>query len=149
MGTIADKLRTSRTIGGTTYTACAYGLTETSVSQQETSYGDEKACDYGIAVGVLGLVSAVALIALDVVTDLLHLGGGTLTKVATIMDVGVSAVMSLLWVVGFIYLTDTWKKSNSQSVDIAFSGSVDSAANASIAFSFFAAATWVMTVYFT
>jgi predicted ferric reductase len=146
LGTIADKLRDSRTVFDTTFKVCAYGLTETEVTAK-TSYGDENACNYGIAVGVLGLVSAITVIFLDVVADIRHSESERLSKAITLASVGLSGLMSLLWVAGFIYLTIRRKESNSQSIKFAFAGSVDSAADASIAFCFLAAATWIALTF--
>jgi ABC-type dipeptide/oligopeptide/nickel transport system permease component len=143
MGTIADKLQDSRTVFGTTYKVCVYGLTKEMITPSRTSYGDENACNYGIAVGALGLVFAIALIIGIVVTDNQHLGSDTLARVFPTVGVGVSTLMSILWFVGFIYLTVKWRETESEFADSVFSDSTTSAANASLAFSFFATGTWI------
>lgn len=120
---------------------CAYGLSPLR-EQRTTSIGDTRACNYGIGVGVLALIAAIALIIFDVLTAVLSVGGATLAKIASIVDVVASALLSLLWVVGFIYLAKTWDDSDPSSLAFLYPDG-EAPARASIAFCFFSSVIWV------
>lgn len=141
-GTIADKLEAS--VGSSSY--CAFGLDISKFESPDTTAGDSRACNYGIGVGALTLVVGLVLILLDALTTMVGLGGGGMAKIAAIGDLVASAILSLLWVVGFIYLTDKWAESTPKSNDTYFPDDVESAAGAAIAFSFFSAGIWVRMI---
>eukprot|EP00053_Salpingoeca_punica_P003534 m.43674 g.43674 ORF g.43674 m.43674 type:complete len:180 (-) comp12246_c0_seq2:46-585(-) len=93
--------------------------------------------DYGIAVGVIGFVCALAFLAMD-----LLLSRGSLPLSGTLyatIDLGVSAFNTLLTFIAFCYLADEWRRTEGKS---GLSTSQKNAVQASIAFLFFSTILW-------
>ncbi|KAL4658099.1 synaptogyrin-1-like [Arapaima gigas] len=98
---------------------------------------NQKACNYGVAMGTLAFLSCAAFLALDVYFP--QISSVKDRKKAVLADVGVSAFWSLMWFVGFCFLTNQWQAAKPE--DNPLKEGAD-AARAAITFSFFSIFTW-------
>ena len=99
------------------------------------SYDDENACNYGIAIGVIAFIACIAFLVLD---GLVMNRDDGLKKSVIYADLMFSGLWTLMWFIGFCYLTDRWR-----TVGSARTSHVKNNAQAAIAFSFFSIASWV------
>ncbi|XP_066498007.1 synaptogyrin-1a isoform X2 [Hoplias malabaricus] len=98
---------------------------------------NQNACNYGVAMGSLAFLSCAAFLALDVYFP--QISGVKDRKKAVLADIGLSALWSFLWFVGFCFLTNQWQVTNPE--DDTLQEGAD-AARAAITFSFFSIFTW-------
>ncbi|XP_042339032.1 synaptogyrin-1-like [Plectropomus leopardus] len=98
------------------------------------------ACSYAVTVGTLCFLCSTAFLALDVYFP--QISGVKDRKKAVMADIGVSALWSLVWFVGFCFLANQWQVSKKE--DNPLNEGAD-AARATIVFSFFSVFTWVRT----
>lgn len=139
MGVTADQLM------GTTSNQCILGMR---ISNNEHTAGDKNACNYGIGVGALTFLIVIVFIFFDVLLFLCGVGNATTSKIFSIVDLVLSSVLALLWVVSFIYIWDKWDDAGPKhetGTNLGFTiDSKASAAGAAIAFSLFGGILWVM-----
>uniref|UniRef100_UPI00398EFDCF synaptogyrin-2-like n=1 Tax=Pristiophorus japonicus TaxID=55135 RepID=UPI00398EFDCF len=98
------------------------------------------ACHYGVGIGVIGFLICMAFFALDVYFP--QISNANQRKYIVMADLGVSALWTFLWFVGFCFLTNQWAYTNPVPLIGADS------ARASIAFSFFSIFSWGLLVCF-
>ncbi|NXS54172.1 SNG3 protein, partial [Brachypteracias leptosomus] len=99
--------------------------------------GNESACSYGIAVGILAFFGCIFFLVLDL--HFQQISSVKDRKRAVLLDLGFSGFLSFLWFVAFCFLTNQWQRTTmskgvSQGAD---------AARAAITFSFFSIIVWV------
>ena len=95
------------------------------------------ACHYGVGIGVIAFLGCIAFLAIDVQFDTID--NPDTKKYLTLGDLAFSALWCFLWFIGFCYLADMWRKTNTDS----FSTMEINNCQAAIAFSFFSIITWV------
>uniref|UniRef100_A0A8C8S5S2 Synaptogyrin n=1 Tax=Pelusios castaneus TaxID=367368 RepID=A0A8C8S5S2_9SAUR len=100
---------------------------------------NEDACRYGISIGVLGFLACVVFFMVDVYFP--QISNATDRKYLVMADLGFSALWTLLWFIGFCFLTNQWALTTDVYVG------ADSA-RAAIAFSFFSIFSWGALVTF-
>ena len=100
--------------------------------------GDQNACNYGIAIGVIAFIACIAFLVLDGLV--MSRDDDLLKKSVIYADLVFSALWTLMWFVGFCYITDRWRAVGSKA---GFRSHVTNNAQAAIAFSFFSIASWV------
>ncbi|KAM9780098.1 synaptogyrin-2a [Neosynchiropus ocellatus] len=101
--------------------------------------GQDSACSYGVAVGVIAFLACVLFIFLD--AYLPQISNAKERKYIVTADLGVSGAWTFLWFVCFCVLTHQWNKTeNSSSLP-------GDAARAVIAFSFFSTFSWGLLTY--
>ena len=98
---------------------------------------NEHACDYGIAVGVIAFVACAAFLVVDVLFD--RQSNAQVRKYMVLGDFIFSIILSILWFVGFCFLTNEWRRTDK---DVASTGTVNNA-QAAIVFSVFSIIIWV------
>ncbi|KAM4530071.1 synaptogyrin-1a isoform 2-T2 [Odontesthes bonariensis] len=98
---------------------------------------NQHACNYAVAMGTLCFLCSSCFLALDVYFP--QISAVNDRKKAVMADIGVSALWSLIWFVGFCFLANQWQFSNSE--DNPLDEGAD-AARATIVFSFFSIFTW-------
>ncbi|XP_066498006.1 synaptogyrin-1a isoform X1 [Hoplias malabaricus] len=103
---------------------------------------NQNACNYGVAMGSLAFLSCAAFLALDVYFP--QISGVKDRKKAVLADIGLSALWSFLWFVGFCFLTNQWQVTNPE--DDTLQEGAD-AARAAITFSFFSIFTWAAQAF--
>lgn len=118
-------------------TGCAFDMNEGKIK------GNKNACNFGLAVGVLALIAAIVLTAIDLGASVLGQSGETAKKLVTIADLISSVVMAFLSLAAFAYLTDLWTKTGPLDE---IPGKTISSARAAIAFCFLSAIIWVSHV---
>jgi hypothetical protein len=106
------------------------------------NHGDANACNYAIAVGVMAFLFALVFIGLDSMLYFLHFGNDLAQYVVALTDLVVSLIMSLLWFVAFVYLTDKSINSGPRNEE-PFTAANKSAEGVCIAFSLFSCLVWV------
>ena len=100
--------------------------------------GDDGACNYGVAIGVIAFIACLIFLALDFFMDsITHV---EVKKYVFLSDLLFSALWTFLWFVGFCYLCDKWRKQDDKDQ---FSSHVKSNAEGAIAFTFFSIISWV------
>lgn len=97
--------------------------------------GDNGACNYGVAIGVIAFLLCLLFLAADYFMD--SINSVEVKKYIMVADLLLSAMWSFLWFVCFCYLCDKWRKTDGKKV---FS---KNNAQAAIAFSFFSIISWV------
>jgi hypothetical protein len=105
------------------------------------NHGDANACNYAIAVGVMAFLFALVFIGLDSMLYFLHFGNDLAQYVVALTDLVVSLIMSLLWFVAFVYLTDKSINSGPRNEE-PFTAANKSAEGVCIAFSLFSCLVW-------
>ncbi|XP_002736675.1 synaptogyrin-3-like isoform X2 [Saccoglossus kowalevskii] len=95
--------------------------------------GDENACNFGIAIGVLAFLACMVFLVTDAVMD--QISSVEYRKYIVMADLGFSAFWTFMWFVCFCYLADAWRKSPTMPY-----GSDE--VQAAIAFSFFSIISW-------
>ncbi|XP_071319842.1 synaptogyrin-1a isoform X1 [Trachinotus anak] len=100
---------------------------------------NQNACNYAVAMGTLCFLCSAAFLALDVYFP--QISGVKDRKKAVMADIGVSALWSLVWFVGFCFLANQWQFSKEE--DNPLNEGAD-AARAAIVFSFFSVFTWAV-----
>uniref|UniRef100_A0A671V9R2 Synaptogyrin 1 n=1 Tax=Sparus aurata TaxID=8175 RepID=A0A671V9R2_SPAAU len=98
------------------------------------------ACNYAVSMGTLCFLCCTTFLALDVYFP--QISGVKDRKKAVMADIGVSALWSLVWFVGFCFLANQWQVSKEE--DNPLNEGAD-AARATILFCFFSVFTWVCT----
>ena len=132
--TTVDKLQT--TYFGVE--VCLLGL----YSNSEKNHGDANACNYAIAIGIMAFLFALAFIGLDSILYFLNFGNDLIQYIVALVDLVLSLIMSLLWFVAFVYLTDKSVNSGPRNEE-PFTSANKSAEGACIAFSLFSCLVWV------
>lgn len=94
------------------------------------------ACHYGIGIGVIAFLGCIAFLAIEVQFDTID--NPDTKKYITLADLGFSALWCFLWFIGFCYLADMWRRTDSNS----FRTMQVNNCQAAIAFSFFSIITW-------
>uniref|UniRef100_F6SNJ6 Synaptogyrin 2 n=1 Tax=Monodelphis domestica TaxID=13616 RepID=F6SNJ6_MONDO len=97
--------------------------------------GNEDACRYGTAIGVLAFLASVFFFVVDVYFP--QISNATDRKYLVIADMVFSAFWTFLWFVGFCFLTNQWAATSPKAVLVG----ADSA-RAAISFSFFSIFSW-------
>ncbi|XP_036945689.1 synaptogyrin-1a isoform X2 [Acanthopagrus latus] len=95
------------------------------------------ACNYAVSMGTLCFLCCTTFLALDVYFP--QISGVKDRKKAVMADIGVSALWSLVWFVGFCFLANQWQVSKED--DNPLNEGAD-AARATILFCFFSVFTW-------
>ena len=95
------------------------------------------ACHYGIGIGVIAFLACIAFLAIEVQFDTID--NPDTKKYITLADLGFSALWCFLWFICFCYLTDMWRRMNTDPLNT----SQINNCQAAIAFSFFSIITWV------
>jgi hypothetical protein len=109
--------------------------------------GDKNACNYGIGVGVLTVIIVLVFIALDIMS--LRTEAFVNKSIFNIADLVSCGILSLLWLVGFIYILDKWDDSGPKDFVIDYGSrelkleDKEEAVEAAIAFCFIGAIIWV------
>ncbi|XP_076023660.1 synaptogyrin-1-like [Genypterus blacodes] len=98
---------------------------------------NQHACNYGVAMGTLCFLSCAGFLALDVYFP--QISGVKDRKKAVLADIGVSALWSLVWFIGFCFLANQWQVTVADDIPL---NEGASAARAAIVFSFFSVFTW-------
>ncbi|XP_069809613.1 synaptogyrin-2 [Dendropsophus ebraccatus] len=93
------------------------------------------ACHYGVGIGVLAFLGALAFLALDVYFP--TVSNINTRKYIVLSDLGFAGLWTFLWFVGFCFLTNQWSVTRPDS----FLTGGDNA-RAAIAFSFFSILSW-------
>eukprot|EP00128_Syssomonas_multiformis_P007313 Colp12_sorted_trinity150504_noHs@463 len=101
--------------------------------------GNSDACGYGIGIGVIAFLLAMLFMTIEIVGERL----GTAKRIFDIVELGLTAIWTFLWFVGFCFLTDQWRKS----IDYNDSG-IKNNAQAAIAFSFFSFFAWAASTFY-
>ncbi|XP_067403267.1 synaptogyrin-2 [Emydura macquarii macquarii] len=102
---------------------------------------NEDACRYGISIGVLGFLACVVFFVADVYFP--QISSATDRKYLVMADLGFSALWTVLWFIGFCFLTNQWARTLPSEVYVG----ADSA-RAAIAFSFFSIFSWGWLITF-
>jgi hypothetical protein len=137
MGISADRLKDE--ISGTDL--CVLGLEIPSDLN-----GDMNACNYGIGVGVLTVIIVLVFIALDIMS--LRTEAFVNKSIFNIADLVSCGILSLLWLVGFIYILDKWDDSGPKDFVFDYDSrelkleDKEEAVEAAIAFCFIGAIIW-------
>ncbi|MBN3313454.1 SNG2 protein, partial [Atractosteus spatula] len=100
---------------------------------------NDSACHYGVGVGVLAFLGCVAFFILDAYFP--QISNANDRKYIVMADLAFSGVWTLLWFVGFCFLTNQWSQTTEKE------HLVGDAARASITFSFFSIFTWGLLSY--
>lgn len=100
--------------------------------------GDDGACNYGVAIGVIAFIACIIFLALDFALDSIQ--NVEAKKYIFLADLLFSGIWTFLWFVGFCYLCDKWRKQDDKSD---FSSHEKSNAEGAIAFIFFSILSWV------
>ena len=100
--------------------------------------GDDGACNYGVAIGVIAFIACLIFLATDFFMD--SITNVEAKKYIFLSDLLFSGVWTFLWFVGFCYLCDKWRKQDNKDL---FSSQEKSNAGGAIAFSFFSILSWV------
>ena len=95
------------------------------------------ACNYGIAIGVIAFIDCLAFLVVDVMFD--QQSNAQVRKYMVVADFIFSVMWSIMWFVGFCFLTDMWRRTDRGLL----SGDTINNAQAAIAFSFFSIVIWV------
>ncbi|XP_074551928.1 synaptogyrin-1a isoform X2 [Halichoeres trimaculatus] len=98
---------------------------------------NQNVCNYAVAMGTLCFLCCSAFLALDVYFP--QISGVKDRKKAVMADIGVSAIWSLVWFLGFCFLANQWQVSKVE--DNPLNEGAD-AARASIVFAFFSVFSW-------
>ncbi|CAJ1075524.1 synaptogyrin-1a [Xyrichtys novacula] len=98
---------------------------------------NQMVCNYAVGMGTLCFLCCSAFLALDVYFP--QISGVKDRKKAVMADIGVSAVWSLVWFLGFCFLANQWQVSKVE--DNPLNEGAD-AARAAIMFCFFSVFTW-------
>lgn len=106
--------------------------------------GDDGACNYGVAIGVIAFILCLVFLATDFLME--SISNVEVKKYIFLSDLLFSGIWTFLWFVGFCYLTDKWRKQDNKG---AFSSHEKNNAQAAIAFSFFSIFSWVSTDAFS
>lgn len=99
--------------------------------------GDDGACDYGIAIGVMAFLACLLFLVTDFFMNSIQ--NVEVKKYIMLADLLFSTLWTFLWFVGFCYLCDKWRKMDKEGLS---RGNKDHA-QAPIAFSFFSILSWV------
>ncbi|XP_077109581.1 synaptogyrin-2 [Ranitomeya variabilis] len=94
------------------------------------------ACHYGIGIGVLAFLGALAFLGLDIYFP--TLSNVNTRKYIVISDLGFAGLWCFLWFVGFCFLANQW----ASTTDSALTDTGADNARAAIAFSFFSILSW-------
>ncbi|XP_074551927.1 synaptogyrin-1a isoform X1 [Halichoeres trimaculatus] len=100
---------------------------------------NQNVCNYAVAMGTLCFLCCSAFLALDVYFP--QISGVKDRKKAVMADIGVSAIWSLVWFLGFCFLANQWQVSKVE--DNPLNEGAD-AARASIVFAFFSVFSWAV-----
>ncbi|XP_070837215.1 synaptogyrin-1a isoform X3 [Chaetodon trifascialis] len=98
---------------------------------------NQNACNYAVSMGALCFLCSTGFLALD--SYFPQITGVKDRKKAVMADIGVSALWSVVWFVGFCFLANQWQVSKEE--DNPLNEGAD-AARATIIFSFFSVFTW-------
>ncbi|XP_064477952.1 synaptogyrin-like [Ornithodoros turicata] len=102
--------------------------------------GDNNACNFGTAVGVIAFLASCGFLVMEAMFD--NFSSIKIRRRAVIGDMGFSGLWSFMWVVCFCYLCDAWRKSEMPDDGYGLNN-----IRAAIAFSFFSIFTWVGCVF--
>lgn len=103
--------------------------------------GDDNACQYGIAIGVIAFGACLAFLFVDFLVD--RQSNTQMRMYMVLSDLVFSAIWALMWFIGFCYLTDKWRRTDDKVKDRDMSNHAKNNARAAIAFSFFSIIIWV------
>lgn len=103
-------------------------------------HGDNNACNYGTGIGVLAFLLCIGFLIVDALFD--NLSSVQHRKYAVLADLAISGLWTFLWFVGFCYMTDAWRRSDSKAMYIHPHGQGKDNIQAAIAFSFFSIFSW-------
>ncbi|XP_077979417.1 synaptogyrin-2-like isoform X2 [Glandiceps talaboti] len=95
--------------------------------------GDQNACNFGVAIGVIAFLACMAFLVTDYLMP--QISSVEYRKYIVVADMGFSAFWTFLWFVCFCYLADAWRKTNPK-----HHGADE--VQAAIAFSFFSIISW-------
>ncbi|XP_046359609.1 synaptogyrin-2-like [Haliotis rufescens] len=108
---------------------------------------DANACGYGVGIGVIAFLLCVAFLLLDAIFD--NLSSVQHRKYAVIADLTASGLWTFLWFVGFCYLTDGWRRTDTTNPNTyPIHGRGRDNIQAAIAFSFFSIFSWGAITFF-
>lgn len=102
---------------------------------------DDNACGYGTGIGVLAFLICLGFLVVDAFFE--NLSSVQHRKYAVLADLGISALWTFLWFVGFCYLCDAWRRTDKDHIH----RSRDNV-QAAIAFSFFSIFSWGALTFF-
>ncbi|NXF01226.1 SNG3 protein, partial [Smithornis capensis] len=100
--------------------------------------GNESACSYGIAVGVIAFFGCIFFCIVDLYFQ--QISSVKDRKRAVLLDLGFSGFLAFLWFVAFCFLANQWQRTT---MTRGFAQGAD-AARAAITFSFFSIIMWVV-----
>ncbi|KAL8601463.1 hypothetical protein ACOMHN_000405 [Nucella lapillus] len=101
---------------------------------------DTNACGYGTGIGVLAFLLCIGFLILDALFE--NLSSVQHRKYAVLADLAISGLWTFLWFVGFCYMTDAWRRTDSNARYIQPHGAGKDNIQAAIAFSFFSIFSW-------
>ena len=123
-------------------TACVFGQTAEKIT------GNEKACSYSLAVGVLALIAAFVLTAVDIGASVVRQKKETRMKLVVIADLITSVIMAFLALFAFAFLTELWTKTENLKTEYPSPPSSSrSSARATIGFFFLSTVVWVIRAF--
>ncbi|XP_062605601.1 synaptogyrin-2-like [Saccostrea cucullata] len=108
---------------------------------------DPNACGYGTGIGIIAFLLCLGFLVLDAVFE--NISSVQYRKYVVLADMAISGLWTFLWFVGFCYMTDAWRKSDSN--NHSYVAPHDHGKNniqAAIAFSFFSIITWGGITFF-
>ncbi|RDD42089.1 Synaptogyrin-2 [Trichoplax sp. H2] len=106
--------------------------------------GDNNACNYGIAIGVIAFLGLMVFLFLDAFVD--RIIDLTTKKRIVIADLAFTSLWTLLWFIGFCYMTNKW--SIAPKAPFSAVPGVVTNVNSALAFTFFSVLTWGALIYF-
>ncbi|VDI62633.1 synaptogyrin-2-like [Mytilus edulis] len=109
-------------------------------------HGDNNACGYGTGIGIIAFLICLIFLVIDAMFE--NISSVQHRKYVVIGDLGLSALWTFLWFVGFCYMTDAWRRSEEGAPYIAPNGYGKDHVQAAIAFSFFSIITWGGLTFF-
>lgn len=117
-------------------------LANPDTKKEECLYaGDGNACNYGVGIGVIAFLAAIAFLAGEYFFE--QMSSVKTRKHYVLGDIGFSALWSFLYFVGFCYLTNKWNNSSDPPGGYGVNN-----LQAAIAFSFFSIFTWAGCAWF-
>lgn len=95
------------------------------------------ACHYGVGIGVIAFLGCIGFLAIDVQFDTIN--NPDTKKYITLGDLAFSALWCFLWFIGFCFLADMWRKTDTDPYVMMQINNCQAA----ITFSFFSIIVWV------
>jgi ABC-type spermidine/putrescine transport system permease subunit II len=123
---------------GSNATACVFGQT------LENFTGNIKACNYSLSVGVLALIAACVLTAIDIGESVVRRENETTKRLVVIADMIASIIMAFLALFAFAFLTELWTKNEKTGYPMPRTS--ETSAGATIVFFFLSTIVWVVLV---